>query len=166
MKVLYCQQCGDITAPNPVALVPKWCRCGRHAIWWVNPLTGIVRVHDQEGPSTGPALYNVTGWVLGITNAFLNPRLGVSPVWERAAAKALETDVGIHRGNVAGPPYDRTKMGAEDIQRIIDEHDEHYLFKTLRSCIVRIKPGESSDSAYSELPPGQVPARYREPGSS
>lgn len=64
MKLLFCEDCGDITAPNRDANVPRWCRCKRHAVWWTNPVTGDLRLHDRRAA-------NDRGFVLGITNAFL-----------------------------------------------------------------------------------------------
>jgi hypothetical protein len=69
MKLLYCQDCGDITAPWPQANKPKYCRCGRHAVWWVHPSAGILRVYDKYGNEGQPI--EARAYVLGLTNAWL-----------------------------------------------------------------------------------------------
>jgi hypothetical protein len=44
-------------------------------------------------------------------------------------------------------------LSAEVYQQIIDSHPDSYIFKRVRSCIIRIRPGESSDTAWApELP--------------
>ena len=44
-------------------------------------------------------------------------------------------------------------MTPEVIQEIIDSHGDNYLFKTLRSCIVRISPGGSNDTQWEDAVP-------------
>ena len=71
MKLLYCEECGDIVAPWPTANKPRDCRCGRHAVWWVNPFTGVLRVCDRLGrPNGWPS--RARAYVLGITNLLLH----------------------------------------------------------------------------------------------
>lgn len=65
MKALYCQVCGDIIAPNREKLKPRWCRCGRHAVWWIDPAAGVLRVHDKFGGAAN-------AYVLGFHNQFLH----------------------------------------------------------------------------------------------
>jgi hypothetical protein len=40
----------------------------------------------------------------------------------------------------------------EDYKEIIDEHPDTYLFKTLETVAVRIRPGMSSDTMWEDLP--------------
>lgn len=70
MKLLYCQDCGDIVAPWPKANEPRDCRCGRHAVWWLNPFTGVLRVCDRQGLDNGWPK-RASAYVLGITNLLL-----------------------------------------------------------------------------------------------
>lgn len=72
MKSLYCQDCGDIIAPYPRELEPRFCRCKRHAVWWVDPSAGVLRVCDTLGRDGQPG--RARAWVLGFTNLWLqNP---------------------------------------------------------------------------------------------
>lgn len=124
MKLLYCEDCGDIIAPFRQARKARWCVCERHAIWWENPATGVLRVHDSQGFKDGPSTgwpYTARAWVIGMTNLFL------------------------------GYP---DNLGAQDIQDIIDAHEDYYLFKKLRSVAIRIRPGESGDTRWAALPEG------------
>jgi hypothetical protein len=126
MKVLFCQECGDIIAPYRQNKRPRFCDCGRHAVWWRDGNAGLISAHDtlfvppaNTDPYATPRVPKA--WILGMTNSFLN-----------------------------FPNFD---MSAEDIQAIIDSHPDTYMFKTRRTCIVRFRPGHSSDSRWeSKLP--------------
>lgn len=41
---------------------------------------------------------------------------------------------------------------AFDVRRIDDECPESYIFKKIHSPIIRIRPGESNDTAWADLP--------------
>jgi hypothetical protein len=133
MKLLYCQECGDIIAPDAKALVTRRCRCHRHIVWWEDPERGIIRVCDSLGhpevvkEMNGAPQGRPRAWLLGITN-----RLLFHPC--------------------PGP------LSADEVERVIDAHENYYMFKTTRSLIVRFRPGQSSDSAWA-LPPDWE-ARY------
>lgn len=43
-------------------------------------------------------------------------------------------------------------INADVIQELIDEHPEFYLFKQWRSLVIKIRPGESSDTSWGRLP--------------
>lgn len=64
MKLLFCQDCGDIVAPHRQDMKVRWCNCRTHAIWWVDGTRGILRVHDTRG-------YNRYAFVIGLHNRFL-----------------------------------------------------------------------------------------------
>jgi hypothetical protein len=124
MKVLFCQECGDIIAPYRQNMRARFCDCGRHAVWWRDGSTGLISAHDIHN-ANAPDPYAIPrvpkAWILGITNSFLH-----FPMFE---------------------------MSAEDIQAIIDSHSDYYMFKTRRTCIVRFRPGHSSDSRWeTKLP--------------
>lgn len=71
MKLLYCEDCGDIIAPYRQASKPRDCICGRHAVWWIDPQRGILRVCDRHGAENGWP-FKPGAWVLGITNLLLH----------------------------------------------------------------------------------------------
>lgn len=130
MKLLFCQDCGDIIAPHPHANEPRWCACQRHAVWWVNPSTGVLRLWDsREGPRMleqgRPYPSRPRAYVIGLTNALLQ--------------------------------YEGQSLNAEVVGQLIDSHDDYYLFKRWRSLVIRIRPGESSDTGWAALP-GQIPS--------
>ena len=136
MKLLFCQECGDIIAPHPIDGQPRWCRCKRHAVWWIDGARGTLRLWDAlEGPYCSvdaegkekPLWYpnRPRAYVIGLTNALLNCE------WQG--------------------------LGAEIVQKLIDSHSDYYLFKRWRSLVIRIRPGESGDTAWSRLPPNITP---------
>lgn len=124
MKLLYCQDCGDIIAPWSEALRPRWCRCARHAVWWVDPSRGVLRLHDKYYPTAGSDDGPKTprqprAYFIGLTNLLLR-----------------------HEGII----------DAKDVQEMIDAHEDTYIFKRIRSLVLRCRPGESSDTAWAPLP--------------
>lgn len=96
---------------------PRWCACGRHAIWWIDHVN--VGVHDKEATKAdGGLIYPQKAWVMGIMNSFLNEG------WK----------------------------GKHTIQRMIDECPPDYKFKKDNSPVVLVRPGQSRDSGYYDLP--------------
>ncbi len=137
MKLLFCQDCGDIIAPHPIDGQPRWCRCKRHAVWWKDGRAGVLRLWDaREGPvcsigddhgNEAPLWYphRPRGYVIGLTNMLLN--------------------------------YGSESINADVVKEMIDAHGDYYIFKRWRSLVIRIRPGESGDTAWSRLPEGIVP---------
>lgn len=123
MKALFCELCSTIISPPPEDKKVNWCSCKRHAVWWLDGFQGIIRVHDIEGPtSSGPATYNRHAWLLGISNALLTAK----DEWTK--------DPGFWE-----------VMNKQ-------EPTASSLFRRYGTQIVRFRPGETGDSAYSELP--------------
>lgn len=87
MKLLYCQECDDIIAPWPKANEPRDCRCGRHAVWWIDPAKGILRVCDRHGREGWPRA--ARAYVLGITNLLLQMDGGMT-------AEKVEQAIDLH----------------------------------------------------------------------
>lgn len=133
MKLLYCEDCGDIIAPYRQADRPRWCLCGRHAVWWVDPARGVLRLFDSEPDNLierGDRLYpkrRPHAWVIGLHNEFLQMPFG---------------------------------HDAESIKTIIDGTPDSYIFKRWGSLVIRIRPGESGDTGWARPPvgPGSSPA--------
>ncbi len=127
MKLLYCEDCGDIVAPSPKREGVRKCRCGNHAVWWDNPSSGQLRVCCCVGhPEMVKALkgephVSPSCWVIGLTNLLLHFPLNRTP-------------------------------NAEEVQEIIDKHPDSYIFKQTRSMVIRIRVGQSGDTAYAPLP--------------
>lgn len=122
MKVMYCQVCGDIISPHREAKKPRWCSCNRHAVWWENPYTGACSLHDRYGINGRPEKGDEAAWLLGITNLFLQA------------------------------PDKLRIMSKDNIDEIIDAHEDTYLFKRQRSPIVRFRPGGADMTQYAPLP--------------
>lgn len=91
MKLLYCQDCGDIIAPWPTNREVRWCRCKRHAVWWENSVTGVLRCHDARGLTGEHAGWprEARAYVIGLTNPFL------AYPWNHDAA-SIETIIDGH----------------------------------------------------------------------
>lgn len=83
MKLMLCEECGDIVAPSRTDFKVRWCDCGRHAAWWENGRAGKLVLHDKVSgvldrpdsiydgfPKSGPK-----AWVLGIHNGALTEKL-------------------------------------------------------------------------------------------
>lgn len=71
MKLLYCERCGDIIAPYRDIKKPRYCICATHAVWWEDPVKGLLRVCDTVGDKGYPHVA-AEAYVIGITNAFLS----------------------------------------------------------------------------------------------
>jgi hypothetical protein len=67
-KLIHCQNCGDIFQPHPDRMVPRWCRCKRHAIWWTREGPGYVNVYDIQ---RGMERWQPGCFVMGLLNSFL-----------------------------------------------------------------------------------------------
>jgi hypothetical protein len=85
---------------------------------------GLISVHDQDRPQADEDLEK----------------------WKPAAWIFGVTNAFIS--------YPKEFMTAKDIEEIIESHDDYYLFKRHRSCIIRIRPGHSSDSQWDQPPIG------------
>lgn len=126
MKLLLCEDCGDIVAPKRTNRDPRFCECRRHAVWWEDGRKGILRVWDVlEGPL----------------------RSKVSELWYPVRPRAYV--IGLSNTLLQ---YPDEKISADTIAGLIDLHADSYLFKKIRSLVIRIRPGESSDTAWSRLP--------------
>lgn len=118
MKLMYCQDCGDVVAPGLRNREPQRCACRRHSVWWENGGAGVLRLEDHAN-RTLPYPARPRAYVIGLSNSILRePREG---------------------------------LNAEIVQELIDRHPESYLFKQWRSLIIRIRPGESSDTAWAHF---------------
>lgn len=72
MKLLFCQDCGDIFSPLPGAATARYCLCKRHAVWWTDPSSGQLRCHDTRAADKKKAgNWEPRAFILGITNALL-----------------------------------------------------------------------------------------------
>jgi hypothetical protein len=126
MKLMFCQECGDLVVPYPEPEQYRFCRCKRHAVWWHNPHAGVLRIHDaahKAEPEFGP-------------------RGAHMPRSPRAYVIGLSNMIFGFPGN----------MTAEFVQEMIDAHEDSYLFKRYRSLVIRIRPGESGDTGWAALP--------------
>lgn len=125
MKLMYCQDCGGITVPRPMNLVAASCECSRHYVWWVDGARGILKLHDRINPKCG------------------TPEGRMYPDKPRAYV------IGITNALLR---CDAQSLDEQTYQQIIDQHEDFYLFKRVRSCIIRIRPGETGDTSWGPLP--------------
>jgi hypothetical protein len=127
MKLLMCEECGDIISPHRGVNNVRWCECKRHAIWWADPKRGTLCVWDSwDGPDmiARGRKYPVKprAYVIGLTNSFLQ--------WDG-------------------------QIDADAIVEIIGHHDDTYLFKRQNSVAIRVRPGETNDTSWAKLPYGE-----------
>ena len=126
-KLMFCGECGDVVSPGLNTKEVRWCQCKRHAVWWDNPHSGQIRVHDSWMPErTGGD--GGQAWIIGLHNGVLT-------------FGGLIAD---HRKNLL------TKK--QDVEFLLSTTPDTYLFKTANSLVVRISPGSSNDTAWSQLP--------------
>jgi hypothetical protein len=133
MKLLYCQECGDIIAPFPMPRHPRFCRCALHAVWWEDPKRGILRLHEV-GARWRPK------------NPDYHGGPDAQPGWQRKQTEHRAYVLGLHN-QFLGYPSGHSK---ESIRGIIEATPSSYIFRTQESVIIRIRPGESNDTDWAE----------------
>jgi hypothetical protein len=135
MKVLFCYADGhaDIVCPDPTPLQPVACRCGRHKVWWVEPTLGTLRVSDVERDRH---------WI--VTETPGGTRWAHSGIFWRPAAYVL----GINNGFLFYPE----SHTRDSVQALLDAIPNTYLFQRQGSHIIRIRPGDSNDTAWAPTP--------------
>lgn len=123
-KLLWCLGCGDIVLPIGINK-PRFCYCGRHAIWWITK--SDVEIFDNEKHECGTS--EICGWkpdcrILGLHNDFLMMIL-----------------------NTEGKTYkDRWK-------EILKDTEDYYLFKQWETPIVGFYVGHVDGVNWAkELP--------------
>lgn len=75
MKLIYCQDCGDLVAPHRVEYRVRWCDCRRHAVWWRQSKLGLLSVFDSMRSGRPPELRHMVPlrtYVLAIHNDFIH----------------------------------------------------------------------------------------------
>lgn len=119
MKIMYCESCGDLVVPHNEAYRPRWCGCTRAAVWWENPATGQLKVYHTTGKHCVS--------VIGIHNDLL-----------RAPFPKYQ-----------GSEYEHGSIQRKDMDAILEATDQHYLFKTQHSLIIRVRPGFTGDIKFT-----------------
>jgi hypothetical protein len=130
MKLMFCENCGDVVTPHRQANFPKFCECNGSCCWWIDPKAGQFGVWSHAGRK-GVA-------VIGIHNSFLTAPFPNT---------VNETQQMVEFGCLQ-----RVTM-----EHILDDTPNSYLFKQLRSLIVKFRPGFSSDTVFATAPPGVAP---------
>lgn len=123
MKLLYCEQCGDLVVPSGTPKQARLCRCTRACIWWEDPAAGKLVVYSVSGPSSVS--------VIGLHNGLLTEPFH--------SHREPSTEGGCERRLIPG----------DTIARLIDETPGSYLFKQVQSLVIRIRPGYSSDTRFA-----------------
>lgn len=119
-------------APLSSDLISRDCTCKRHSVWWRDSMKGLISVYDEECHVPLAAIQ---------VNASV---LYVPPMRPRAWL------LGITNALLMFPNEDPTK---DDYAAIVASHSDTYLFKTRGSCIVRFRPGHSTDSRWERRLP-------------
>lgn len=125
MKLLFAECCGDIIAPFPEPFQARSCRCRRHWVWWENPVAGVLRVCDRQAVWSED-----TAWIRSPKECWI---------------------IGLHNRFLTHPG----RITREDVTAILAATPETYIFKRINSPVIRIRPGESNDTAYEpSIPAG------------
>lgn len=127
MKLMFCGACGDVVSPGQQNYDVRWCACVRHAVWWVEATKGIIRVHDKLMPERNGGAGG-KAWIIGLHNEVL-----------AGMGLACEPDVN-----------DVTTKGF--VEMALENTPDYYIFKRAHSLVVRMAPGYTSDTAWSQLP--------------
>lgn len=140
MKLMFCAQCGDLVVPSRKKNEVRWCECGRHGVWWVNPVSGTLRMHDRLVPDRNGG-DGALAWVIAIHNNVLTfPGSHV-----------------VHTGRVGDEPEPHTGnivTRKEWVETMLHLTPDHYVFKKANSLVVRLAPGYTSDTGWAKLPEG------------
>lgn len=126
MKALYCEACGTITSPGQEDRVPRSCGCGAHRCWWENGATGQFRVEYMDGHP-------------------LTRETGAPPTKSALQCWVLGISNSFLQHTTAGTP------SKEDIDTMLARTPDSYLFKKTGSMIVRLRPGQTSDTAWARF---------------
>lgn len=119
-KLLLCLDCGDIV--NALEKEPRICKCKRHGCWWKD---GFFVVYDYQRHECPKEIKHLCGYkpnhrVIGIHNDIFN-------IWNNG--KELYKD---------------------QIQKMLDETSDHYLFKSWNSPIIVIEVGYTGDMRWAD----------------
>lgn len=123
MKAIYCEICGTITSPGPRDFMPQSCYCGAHRVWWTDGRAGELRVEYME---QHPA----------ITEKMNGAPAGKPQVWI----------LGISNSFLSHPSSGTPS--ADDVAAILAATPPNYVFKKTKSNIIRVRPGQTSDTAW------------------
>lgn len=126
MKAMYCEICGTITSPGTGNFRPRTCSCGTHRCWWVDGGAGVFRMQHLAGSSA-------------------IPRPSPGAPWGRPEAWVLGISNSFLHHRSEGSP------SAEDIAAMLEATPKSYIFKQTMSNIIRIRPGQSSDTGWGAL---------------
>ena len=124
MKMLLCENCGDLVVPSVTAHEAKWCRCNASCCWWINPKNGEFGCWSQLGKRAVS--------IVGINNM----------LFTEPFSKAGSDELGC--------------IQQESIDRMINETPDSFLFKRLKSMIIRFRPGFTSDTIFATVPPPET----------
>lgn len=128
-KLLFCIECGDMVMPYAEMKKPRWCRCGRHAIWWMIPTMGILEVYDKQRPTEGGnPMWKSACRVIGIHNEFLQRCITTSE-------------------------KDKHLTYRERWKDILEDTSDHYLFKSWETPMVIIMVGMTGDISWADNVP-------------
>lgn len=128
MKAIYCELCGTITSPGPKNFEPRTCSCGMHRVWWVDGGRGILKVQYMHVHTTPEG----------------GP-LGRPKVWVLGISNSF-----LHHPSEGTP-------SKEDVELLLEQIPATYIFKKTMSNIIRIRPGQSSDTSWGIFEEGSKP---------
>ena len=128
MKILFCENCGDLVVPSVEAYRPKWCRCGGSCCWWIEPNKGEFACWSQLGKESVS--------IIGINNSLFTTSFPL-----------IESE---------GKKLEHGCINKITIKELIDSTPDSYIFKKVESLICRFRPGFSSDTFFASKPPARL----------
>lgn len=123
MKILFCENCGDLVVPSTEAYDAKWCRCQASCCWWLDPKKGEFGCWSQLGDQSVS--------IISLNNLLL-----------------LEPFV---KNSVSNKEFGCIQKEAMD--RMLAQTDESHLFKRVNSLVARVRPGFGIDTVFAANPP-------------
>lgn len=136
MKLMFCERCGELVVPSAKPRQYRPCYCGHHAVWWEDPQLGILRVYDATRNITTRTMADPEGEEYEYTGP---PDGWASTVWI----------IGLHNQWMM-----HQLSGRKAIDAVLSQTPDSYIFKRDGSIAIKIRPGQSSDTAYDDLPAG------------
>jgi hypothetical protein len=142
-KLMFCGDCGDVVSPGLRDMNPRYCECGRHAVWWRDGSKGLISVHDIKFPERNGG-DGGKAWVIGLHNHILQMGGLMANTSLRAYTPNEDPDMpytGNHRTRKAW------------VEQALADTPDSYLFKQVNSMVVRFAPGATSDSKWEAVVP-------------
>lgn len=133
MKLLYCERCGDIVAPFRLPGKPRFCAGECHAVWWLDPGRGVLRLYENS---------STAAWSPKAPGRDFD---AIGKAWLRKRSPHAAWVIGLHNGFLKTDP-----LGKATIRALIEATPDTYIFRSWESLLIKVRPGESNDTDWAE----------------